>query len=192
MKDALVLYGILIPCLYIFTILVLGTLWQNYNPVSQYLSELGTTLSPNNVFANTILLMLSLSMLVLAFVFKQEFKKNYSYVFLTLAGIFNLILALFPCDNYCINTTFTGIVHSISSSLFSISLPLSIFALLPAIKKHKKTMIASLSLAIIALLAGAMMHAPALFSYIGLLQRIKIITPVAGLMIVSFMLYKKE
>jgi hypothetical membrane protein len=191
-KKNLIICGIIAPLFYITLITLLGALLEDYNPLSQFISEMGSVNSPFKNFTNLVFMIFGVLTVLFAIALKKEFKNNVSYFFLLIAGVFKFLAGVFPCDNLCINISLIGKLHTLTSNVFSISLPFAALFLVPSLKKNKKIAYTSFILATSSLIAGILMVIPSFSQYTGLFQRIKIELPLIWMFILAIYLYKKN
>lgn len=112
--------GIVGPILFTVVVVTVGLLHPGYNHVTQYISELGASGTPNAIIMNTVGESL-LGLLVIAFAFGLhqgigEGKGSKIGPALVAVGGAGLVaVAIFPCDPGCVNVTITGVMHVASA-----------------------------------------------------------------------------
>ncbi|MFA5303157.1 MAG: DUF998 domain-containing protein [Candidatus Nanoarchaeia archaeon] len=196
MKKILTLTGSIAPVFYFLLVTILGGLWTDYSPLRQHISELGSSASPFSIILNLGFMIFALLTIIFSICLKKEFEKNNSYIFLLIGGFFKFLTGIFPCDEKCINITFTGQLHTITTNSFSIFMPIAPIFLAPSLAKNKtygkKWAYASVSLGIVSIISGILMHITLFSQCLGLLQRIKIGAPLLWMFIMSIKIYKKN
>ncbi|MFA5332938.1 MAG: DUF998 domain-containing protein [Candidatus Nanoarchaeia archaeon] len=196
MKKLTAIAGIIAPAFYFLLVTILGLLWRDYNPLKQYISELGSSASPFSTILKIGFMIFASLTIIFSIGLKKEFKKNGSYIFLLIGGVFKFLAGLFPCDDKCINVTFTGQLHTITTNGFSILMPLTAIFLAPRLARSKsygkKWAYASVILGIVSIISGTLMHITLFSQCLGLLQRIKIGAPLIWIFIMSIKIYKKN
>lgn len=114
------LFGIISFIFEFVVFTIIGSLRIGYNPLIQYISELGECGAPNSmivslmfIFVGVLLVFFSIS---LYYGIKIEKKSWIGPVFLVLFSIFDWIgSGIFPCDPGCAGKTFSGQTHLIVS-----------------------------------------------------------------------------
>jgi hypothetical protein len=134
-QKSFALFGMLGPIINVIVFTVLGFIYPGYNPISQHVSELATSIAPHNLVMNTLGFNL-FGFYVIVFgiglyigIKKQTLTKVSLFLFI-ITGIFIFALAWFPCDPGCSNQTITGIGHTILTTISGIMMPLAIILLI--------------------------------------------------------------
>lgn len=169
------------PVFYFLLLTALGLLWNGYNPVLQSMSEIGSVASPYKDSMNYLgFSLLGIFMALFGVGLLREFSSGilqYLAFFLILtAGIFMFLVGFFPCDAGCVDVTQTGKLHSITSTVPSIALPLAamLLAIVLSNRWGKKWGHISFWLGTSSMATGPMMFIPSAYSYLGLVQRVGI------------------
>lgn len=121
------------PVFYIGLTIVLGLLWDGYNPIRDTQSELGAVDSPYRHVMNVGGFM-ALGVWTLAFagayatILRRSWIKVVAIVLLVGAGLGLVVVGFFPCDAGCIDVTRTGRLHGAWSAPGAIGLPLAAMA----------------------------------------------------------------
>jgi hypothetical membrane protein len=174
----LILAGIVGPVLFFSVLTVLGLMWEGYNPVTTGMSEIGAVDSPYKDVMN----FLGFSLLGVAIVsFSIGFNKyfggnlqlNIACILILLGGIFMVLVGFFPCDPQCVDVTLIGKLHSATSTVPAILIPLaSMISAYPISKKWgNKWGYISFCLGILSLASGPVMLLELFDQYTGLVQR---------------------
>jgi len=194
-NNSIILAGIIAPIFFLISITLLGMILDDYNPIIQHISEIGGINSPLKTFFSMIFLIFGSLIAAFSIGLKKEFKKNVSHNLFFLGAFFIAITGIFPCDDYCINFTLEGRIHTIASNLFSILMPIAVISSIPDLFNEKKFgknwAYISFALGIVSIIAGLVMYSPFFLSHLGLIQRIKIISPLFWIFLVSIKIYKK-
>jgi hypothetical protein len=125
---AFALIGIVGPLFYIALVVVLGLLWQGYDPIRQTQSELGAVDSPYGDLMNGAGFM-GMGFTILAFtaayhlLLRHGMAKTLATVLLVLGGLGMVVVGFSPCDAGCVDVTRTGELHSIFSMPGAVGLP---------------------------------------------------------------------
>lgn len=124
---ALAIVGTAGPVAYIVLTIVLGLLWDGYNPLRDTQSELGAVDSPYQHVMNIGGLM-GLGVWILAFagayamVLRWIWVKTLVVLLLVVAGVGMIVVGFFPCDAGCVDVTRTGRLHGLWSAPGAFSL----------------------------------------------------------------------
>jgi len=99
---------------------IIGLLRIGYNPLTQYISELGECGAPNSTIVSLLFIFVGILLVFFSISFyygiKIEKKSWIGPVFLALFSIFDWIgSGIFPCDPGCAGKTFNGQMHLIVS-----------------------------------------------------------------------------
>jgi hypothetical protein len=125
---AFAVVGLIGPVIYVSLVVVLGLLWDGYNPIRQTQSELGAVDSPYGDLMN-IAGFMGLGLTILAFAAAYQllldggWAQKLGTVLLVLGGLGMVAVGFFPCDAGCIDVTHTSELHSIFSMPGAIGLP---------------------------------------------------------------------
>ena len=181
LNKILLLSGIVGPVFYFFLLTTLGYLWGGYNPTIQSMSEIGSVVSPYKDLMNYLgFSLLGIFMMLFSIGLLRELGKgilqSLSFLSLLLAGIFMFAVGFFPCDAGCIDVTQTGRLHSLTSTVPSIALPLAAMLMATVIAKRWGNKWGHLSfwLGLLSMLSGPVMFIPSVAPYLGLMQRVGI------------------
>ncbi len=133
--------GIIGPIFYFILLSILGIMWDGYNPISTGMSEIGAVDSPfKNIMNYLGFSLLGLFIISFSFGFRLYFKQNLqltiSFIFLLSGGIFMFLVGFLPCDSRCIDVTLRGRLHSWTSTIPALLIPLA--AMLSAYPISKK------------------------------------------------------
>lgn len=173
------LAGLVGPIFYFFLLTILGYLWNGYNPMLQSMSEIGSVGSPykdlmNYLGFSSLGILITLFSIGLLREFGKGILKYMVFFMILIAGIFMFMVGFFPCDVGCIDITQTGKIHSITSTVPAIALPLAAMLLASVLtnKWGKKWGYFSFWLGILSMLSGPIMFIPTASPYLGLIQRV--------------------
>jgi hypothetical membrane protein len=201
-KKITYLIGILIPLYYFIILSLIGQRWPGYSWTRNYMSELGGVESPYMILMNIAGFMgVGLAMILVSHPLYDVARKNtplkISALSLAISGLFMIIVGFFPCDPQCIDVTFTGKMHTLTSMFPAIFLPTA--AILAGVgfmnqkKKSNTWAIASIALGISSFAAGTAMSFPQLSHLTGLFQRLGIGFGLAWVALISLkMLIQKS
>ena len=120
----LALCGLIGPIIYFIVLIVLGTLWEGYDPISQGMSELGAADSPYAFFMNLFGFQL-LGIFIIAFgiglnrYLNSKWVSKIGIALIVIGGIDLIIVGFFPTDVGGITSTFVGLVHDITATMAS-------------------------------------------------------------------------
>lgn len=129
-RRGLALVGIVGPLLYILLTIVLGLLWEGYNPIRDTQSELGAVDSPYGDLMNVagfVGLGVTISGFAAAYflLLRGGLVKALAVALLTVAAVGMVVVGFFPCDAGCVDVTRTGELHGLWSVPGAIGLPLA-------------------------------------------------------------------
>lgn len=169
--------GIIGPVFYFTILTILGLVWRGYNPITTGMSEIGAIDAPfRNIMNYFGFSLLGISIVIFSFSFRywKDTQSKIARIFLMIGGLFMFLVGFFPCDPNCIDVTTIGKIHSLTSTIPAIIIPISAMTFaLPISKKFgKKWGYLSFYLGLFSMGAG-----PAMFifeNYTGLIQRIGI------------------
>jgi len=197
-QNLLILTGIIGPIFYFVLLTILGIIWNGYNPISTGMSEIGAIDSPfKNIINYFGFSLLGLTIISFSFGFKSYFKNNFqlkiAFILLLLGGIFMFIVGFFPCDSMCIDVSLTGKLHSITSTIPALLIPLAaMFSAYPITKRWgKKWGYISFYLGILSMASGPIMFIESLDLFSGLIQRLGIGFSLLWIMLISFKIHKE-
>lgn len=173
--------GIIGPIFYFFLLTTLGLMWRGYNPTLQSMSEIGSVVSPYKNIMNYLgfsLLGISISLFGAGLLkeFGRGILQNLTFFFVLIAGIFMFAVGFFPCDAGCVDVTKTGEIHSLTSTVPSIALPLAAMIMATVISKKwdKGWGYISFWFGVLSMASGPIMFVPQIEPYIGIVQRVGI------------------
>jgi len=197
-QRLLALSGI-IGSIFFFTLLtILGLMWIGYNPITTGMSEIGAVNSPFKDIMNYLgFSLLGIFIAIFGIGFKAYFKNNLQliiiFILLVIGGIFMFSVGFFPCDPQCIDVTLTGELHSITSTIPAILIPLA--AMLSAYPISKiwgnRWGYASFSLGVFSMASGPIMLLESLYNFTGLIQRLGIGFSLLWIFIISLKINKE-
>src|ERR1041385_6085884 len=130
-KNVFLIFGIVGPMFIFLSTTLFGFLLPGYNFIEQYLSVLGSRISPFAVFFNIFVFgCFGVFMMGLGYIFSMTLARNYfSQVadkLLIGSGVLLILLGIFPTDPTINATTFEGKTHSIIGVIGFIMLPLAV------------------------------------------------------------------
>lgn len=173
--------GIVGPVFYFLLLIILGLMWDGYDPILQSMSEIGSVVSPYKDMMNYLgfsLLGVSISLFGVGLL-RELGRGAIQYLTLSsilIAGIFMFAVGFFPCDAGCVDVTKTGELHSLTSTVPSIALPLAAMLIASVVAKkwgkgwgHISFWLGASSMAF-----GPIMFISAVAPYLGLAQRVGI------------------
>lgn len=194
-----IIAGIICPIFYFLLLTILGLMWTGYDPISTGMSEIGAVDSPFKDIMNYLgFSLLGISIILFSFGFKSFFKKNLhmdiAFILLLIGGIFMFLVGFFPCDPQCIDVSQTGRLHSFTSTVPAILIPLA--AMLSAypisIKWGKKWGYASFFIGVLSMASGPIMFIEIFSNYTGLIQRLGIGLSLSWIFIISIGIYREK
>jgi hypothetical membrane protein len=198
-KKYFILAGIVGPIGYFALLVTLGLLWSGYNPILQSMSEIGGVESPfkniMNIFGFSLL---GILIALFALGWQKTFPKNLiikiSSLLLLVAGFFMFLVGFFPCDAACIDVTTTGQLHSFTSTIPSIAMPLAamLSALYLAKAWGKRWGYLSFYLGLLSMASGPIMFIPAAEAYVGLIQRVGIGLSLLWMLLMAIKILRKN
>ncbi len=173
--------GIFGPIFYFLLLTILGLFWSGYNPAFQSMSEIGSVVSPYKDLMNYLgFSLLGVFISIFSIGILKEFGKGLlqylAFSLILTAGVFMFAVGFFPCDAGCIDVTQTGTLHSFTSTVPSITLPLAAMFMATVFVKRlgKRWGHISFWLGVSSISSGPIMFIPAFAHYLGLVQRIGI------------------
>jgi hypothetical protein len=183
---------------YIGLTVVLGLLWDGYDPIRDTQSELGAVNSPYAAVMNVGGFMV-LGVCILAFaiayglILRAGWPKVIGLVLLVVAGVGMIVVGFFPCDFDCIDVTRTGGLHGTFSAPGAIGLPVAamVSSLVFRIDGRFGRWWQPVSFwgGLLALLSGPVIQADFITDWNGLLQRLAMWPPLLWMSLVSMRLY---
>lgn len=196
-KRGLALTGIVGPVFYILLTIVLGLLWEGYNPVRDTQSELGAVDSPYGDLMN-IAGFMGLGVTILGFaagyllLLRGGIAKTLAVALLTVAGVGMVVVGFFPCDAGCVDVTRTGELHGVWSMPGAIGLPLAAALSASAFRTDGRFgvgwQLVSFWLGLLTLASGPIVAAGLVEGANGLLQRVGMWPPLLWMVAVSWKL----
>lgn len=197
-SKTLFIAGIVGPVFYFLLLIILGLLWDGYNPIFQSMSEIGSVVSPYKDIMNYLgFSLLGILITLFSVGVLREFGRGIleylAFFLILIAGIFMFAVGFFPCDAGCIDVTQTGRWHSITSTVPSIALPLAAMLLATVFAKRwgKKWGHISFWLGVLSMASGPVMFIPASAPYLGLVQRIGIGLSLLWMVLISIKTLKE-
>lgn len=180
-NKILFIVGIIGPVFYFLLLTTLGLMWKGYNPTLQSMSEIGSVISPYkdimNYFGFSLLgVFISFFGVGLLKEFGRGVLQYLTFFLVLIAGVFMFAVGFFPCDAGCVDVTKTGEMHSLTSTVPSITLPLAAIIMATIITKKwgKRWGHISFWLGILSMTSGPIMFIPQVTPYIGIVQRVGI------------------
>jgi len=196
-QKILAVCGILGPIIYTIVLTALGMMWPSYDPVSQYMSELGAVDAPHAIIMNTFgFSLLGIFFILFGFGLYLGLRKHavttISIILIVVAGISMFAVGFFPCDPGCNNVTPTGIAHSLTATIPAIVMPIGILLSAYSLRKDHNWQghwwLLSLVFGVTSVLLSPLGMVPMLNSVRGLVQRIGIGIPLLWMEIMSIKL----
>jgi hypothetical membrane protein len=196
----LILAGVVGPLTFFFTIFFLfDIMYPGYDPVNQYISELGAVDSPVRVLASVFgfsLLGVFTMMFSYGLYRTKELSKlaRFSALFFFLTGVLMFMVGVFSCDAQCSNYSIRGLIHSYSSSTLQtpiMAVGFILFAL--GVLTHKRFRVL---VPVIAVLGGTSLVLAYIratnydLTHVGIYQRLAIGLPYFLLAIIAFVIYR--
>ncbi len=120
--------GVLAPAVYLFSIVFAAAAYPDYCHRNQFISELGTNISPRSVYFNVGLGVTGILLMVFAFGVGLSLDGNQFALSillgLALFGVTVTLMAVFPCDLGCprVPTSRTGMTHGLLGLLGALAL----------------------------------------------------------------------
>jgi len=188
LTRALALCGIVGPIQFIVVPLVSGLLRSGYDPMSQYMSELGAVGAPNAIVWFMTEFLLGLMMIAFAFGLHRGISEGkgskLAPILLVVSGIGWIAGSIFRCDAGCVNESVTGTMHGLVGMFGPIPLIIAPLAILPRLKKDNRwqsyrpfsQIMGALGVLFFCVMFSGEVS-PALEPYRGLLQRLAFFTP---------------
>ncbi|MFX1410328.1 MAG: DUF998 domain-containing protein [Promethearchaeota archaeon] len=199
LQKTTAIIGILGPVVNLILFMFLGFFYPGYNPISQFISELGTSDAPTNVIMNILgFNLFGIYMILFGIGINRGIEKHVlttiSMVLFIFSGIILFSLSKFPCDLGCKNVTLLGIVHNILIKFPSITIPLAIILLIyPLWKDHKwknYSWLFFVQVGIFLIIFSPISILLSAFPTAGLIQRLGLSVPISYILIMSTKLYR--
>ena len=194
------LSGITGPILITLIMIILAFYHENYNHLSQYISELGAQNAPNAYVMNIGFLILGILLILFAIgLYNNLIDKNSKFsikigsLLIIISGISFILLCFFPCDPDCINTSLIGIIHGYLANFAQFSLifsPLFLYQIFKNDSRWNNYWILSLIIFIFSLIFALIYKINIFEENIGLLQRISFGLPLIWIEIIALKLYR--
>jgi hypothetical protein len=195
-QKLLILSGIIGPIFFFTLLTILGFMWNDYNPIATGMSEIGANDSPFKDIMNYLgFSLLGIFIVIFSIGFKAFFKRNLQItivlILLLIGGIFMFSVGFLPCDPQCIDVTYIGELHSITSIISAILIPIAaMVSAYPISKIWGKTWgSASFFLGALSIASGPIMFIEGFASFSGLIQRLGIGLSLFWIFIVSLKIY---
>jgi hypothetical membrane protein len=191
--------GILGPIQFIVVILIFGLLRPGYDPVRQYMSELGAVGAPNAIAFILPEFLLGLTMIAFAFGLYRGISKGkgtkLALILIVVSGVGWLGASIFRCDAGCVNESVTGTMHGIFGIFAVPPLLITPLVIVPRLKKDNQWLsyrpfsliMGALGIPLFCVMFSAEVS-PALESYRGLLQRLTFFTPLLWTVVMAIRL----
>lgn len=191
-NKLLLLCGIIGPAFYWVLLTALGMIWTGYDPVSQSMSEIGAVDSPfKNAMNYAGFSLLGVFIILFSIGFVSCFHRSatiiISFALLLIGGVFMFLVGFFPCDAGCVDVTRTSELHSITSTIPAICLPLAAMLSAAAISMRWGNRFGTLLFfaGFLSMASGPLMFVPFFEDKIGLIQRLGIGFSLLWMMTVS-------
>ncbi|MFQ6089751.1 MAG: DUF998 domain-containing protein [Candidatus Methanofastidiosia archaeon] len=198
LQKILAICGIVGPIIYAIVLTVLGMMWPGYNPISQFMSELGAVDAPHGIIMNTFgFSLLGIFIILFGFSLYRGISKHIiatiCAILIIIAGIFMFAVGFFPCDPGCNNVTLIGKGHIITSTIPAIVMPLAILIIAYPLRKDSNWQsywwLLSLMLGIVAVILSPLTMFPIFAPVGGLVQRLGMGVPLFWMFLMSIKLY---
>ena len=182
------------PMAYMALTVVLGLLWDGYDPLRDTQSELGAVDSPYRTVMNVAGFMgLGVCILTFAWVFglvtRGRWAKRLAVALLGVAGAGMVIVGFFPCDAGCVDVTHIGGLHGVFSAPGAIGLPAAAMVSSTVFRSDGRFgigwQLVSFWGGLLALISGPVIQAELFPEWNGLLQRAGMWPPLVWMSIVS-------
>ena len=195
----LAICGIVGPVQFIVVILVFGLLQPGYDPIRQYMSELGAVGAPNAIVFIMAEFLLGLMMIAFAFGLHRGISEGkgskLAPILLVVSGIGWIGGSIFRCDVGCVNESVTGTMHGLIGMFAVFPLLIAPLAILPRLNKDNRwqsyrpfsLIMGALAVPFFCVMFTAELS-PALEPYRGLLQRLTFFTPLLWTVVMAIRL----
>jgi hypothetical membrane protein len=202
-KKVFSVFGVFGPIIFLFIVIILGFIFEGYNHIQDFISELGAIGAPNSIIINYIgfpFLGLSIVFLGISLYYCLN-KKNtdifliIGFILIIISGIAFFLIGFFPCDKNCINISLIGIIHGYLSNIAQFSLifsPLCIFNSLKNNYKWKNYDKYFLISFIFSFIFAIIYKSYFFENYTGLLQRISFGIPLVWAVFVSIKIFNMK
>lgn len=198
-KKLIFLIGIIGPIFYFVLLTILGLLWEGYDPISTGMSEIGALDSPFRHIMNYLgFSLLGITIVLFSFGLRSYFGKGLlmriAHILLLLGGGVMFLVGFLPCDSNCIDVTQTGRLHSLTSTITAILIPLGLMTCANPISKkwNKKWGYTSFYMGMLSMAGGPIMFIENMDNYTGLIQRLGLGFSLLWIVLVSFKIYSEN
>jgi len=197
-QKILIIAGIIGPIFYFTLLTILGLIWKGYNPILTGMSEIGAVDSPFKDIMNYLgFSLLGICIILFDLAFKTHFKENLQmtivFIVLLIGGIFMFLVGFLPCDPDCIDVTLTGTLHSITSTIPAVLIPIA--AIISAYPFSKLWGLqwgyCTFILGLLSLSSGPFLFFEFLSNFTGLIQRLGIGLSLFWIFITSLKIYNE-
>jgi len=176
----LAICGIVGPIIYAIVLTVLGSIWPGYNPISQYMSELGAVDAPHGIVMNVLgFQLLGIFMIGFGFGLYRGISKGWDsklgVALIIIAGVDMVMVGFFPCDPGCVNVSSTGIGHAVTATIASIATTFGMLLVSLRLRKDSRWRsywVFTLAIAVVATFLSPLPMFPIFSPWAGLLQRL--------------------
>ena len=138
----LAICGIVGPIQFIVVILVFGLLRPGYDPIRQYMSELGAVGAPYAIAFIVPEFLLGLMMIAFAFGLHRGISEGQGSklapILIVVSGVGWIGGSIFRCDVGCVNESVTGTLHGLIGMFGPLPLLIAPLAILPRLKKDSR------------------------------------------------------
>ena len=195
----LAICGTVGPILFIVAILVFGLLRPGYDPIRQYMSELGETGAPNAIEYNMPAFLLGALTIAIAFGLHRGIGEGkgskLAPILIAVGGVGWVGASFFHCDPGCVNESVTGKLHDLTGIIAVPPLIIAPLAILPRLKQDNRwqsyrpfsRIVGALGVVLFAVMFTAEVS-PALAPYRGLTQRVTFFTPLLWMEVMAIRL----
>jgi hypothetical membrane protein len=192
--------GIVGSIVYVLSVILGGLLWPGYSHVSQSISTLIMTTSPNQIFMQPLFWIYNLLLVAFSigyYRWSQNILIKISAAFLFLVALSGILMLIFPQDAINAPLSAHGLAHLIFAGVAALSTLVAIF--LSAIGLwgrggYKKLGVLSLVFGLVILITGPLTAmAPTAFpQYFGLSERITIGSFIVWWFVLSYTIHRSE
>jgi len=174
--------GVIGPITYAIILTILGLLWSGYDPIAQYMSELGAVDAPHAIVMNVMgFQLLGISMIGFGFGLHRDISKGWDsevgVALIIVSGASMVAVGFLPCDPGCANVSLTGVGHAMTATTASIAMTFGMFVLSFRFRKDKRWQgywLFTFLAAIVATVLSPLPMFPLFTPWAGLLQRLGI------------------